>query len=106
MAPTGYSPGASSLDEASGLRADLPVARFARSAAVPTSAPGFGTWDFELRCADVHPTGCNRKLRAQRTEDVVELARHHGALVHGFTPVWYSKRRLATIAAAVGPARD
>jgi hypothetical protein len=42
-------------------------------------------------------------LRARRPDDVVVLAREHGALVHGFTPVWYSKQRLATIAAAVGP---
>jgi uncharacterized protein DUF1059 len=105
VTPTGYSPGASLIDEASGSRV-LPVARFARSAAVPASAPGLGTGDFELRCSDVHPTGCNRKLRAQRPDDLVELAREHGALVHGFTPVWYSKQRLATIAAAIGPTRD
>jgi Protein of unknown function (DUF1059) len=55
-----------------------------------------------LRCADVHSAGCNRELRARRPEDVVELAREHGAVVHGFTAVWYSKQRLATIAAAIG----
>jgi hypothetical protein len=60
------------------------------------------TGDFGVRCADVHPTGCDRTLRAQRPDDVVELAREHGALAHGFTPAWYSKQRLATIAAAIG----
>ena len=106
MTPTGYSPGASSIDDAAGLRTDLPVARGARGAAVPVSAQGPETGDFQLRCADVHPTACDQTLRAQRPDHVVELAREHGALVHGFTPVWYSTQRLAIIAAAIGPTRD
>jgi len=29
-------------------------------------------------------------LQARRLSDLVEIAREHGACVHGFTPVWYS----------------
>jgi hypothetical protein len=39
VTPT-YLPAASLIDDATGLRAELPAARFARSAAVPISAPG------------------------------------------------------------------
>jgi hypothetical protein len=56
---------------------------------------------FELRCADVHPVGCEEALRARSAHDLVALACEHGGLVHGFTPVWYSSERLASIAAAV-----
>jgi hypothetical protein len=40
-------------------------------------------------------------LRARRPSDLVEIARAHGARVHGFTPVWYSEQRLASMAAVV-----
>jgi hypothetical protein len=106
VTPTSYAPGASSIDDGAGLCADLPGARFARSAAAPMPAPGPGTGDFEVRCADVHSPGCDQALRARRPDDVVGLAREHGALVHGFTPAWYSKQRLALLAAAIGPSRD
>ena len=56
---------------------------------------------FELRCADVHPVRCAASWRAGRVTDVVVLARGHGALAHGFTPVWYSEKRMDLIAAAV-----
>ena len=56
---------------------------------------------FELRCADVHPAGCEEALRARSAHYLVALARDHGGLVHGFTPVWYSSERLASIAAAI-----
>lgn len=59
---------------------------------------------FEVRCADVHPGGCGTALRAERSSDVVALACEHGALVHGYTSVWYSAERLAAIATVVeGP---
>jgi hypothetical protein len=32
---------------------------------------------------------------------VLALALEHGALVHGFTPVWYTPDRVAVIGAAV-----
>jgi GH35 family endo-1,4-beta-xylanase len=57
----------------------------------------------ELCCADVHPQGCAEMLNARHTDDLVEVAREHGARVHGFTPVWYSQQRLADMA-AVGAA--
>ncbi|MGZ6575674.1 MAG: hypothetical protein ACXVHJ_32245 [Solirubrobacteraceae bacterium] len=56
---------------------------------------------FELRCADIHPFGCEEALRARSAHDLVALARDHGGLVHGFTPVWYSSERIAGIAAAI-----
>ena len=56
---------------------------------------------FELRCADVHPLGCEEALRARSAHDLVALACDHGGLVHGFTPVWYSSKRLASMAAAI-----
>ena len=56
---------------------------------------------FVLRCADVHATDCEATLRAERLSDVVALACEHGALVHGFTPVWYCAERLAFIASVV-----
>jgi hypothetical protein len=52
---------------------------------------------FELRCADVHPFGCQAALRAETLIDMVALACEHGALVHGLTPAWYSPERLQVI---------
>jgi hypothetical protein len=43
-------------------------------------------------------------LRARRPSDPVEIARAHGARVHGFTPVWYSEQRLASMAAVAAGA--
>ncbi len=40
-------------------------------------------------------------LEARRPSDLVEIAREHGARVHGFTPAWYSQHRLASMAAVV-----
>jgi hypothetical protein len=40
-------------------------------------------------------------LQARRLGDMVEIAREHGARVHGFTPAWYSQPRLAAMAAVV-----
>ena len=55
----------------------------------------------ELRCADVHPFGCEEALRAPSAHGLVSLACEHGGLAHGFTPAWYSSERLASIAAAI-----
>ena len=59
------------------------------------------TRSFELCCADVHPQGCAEMLYARDSSDLVDVAREHGARVHGFTPVWYSRQRLASIAAVI-----
>jgi hypothetical protein len=58
-----------------------------------------GTQGCELCCADVHPHGCEEMLQARQPSELVEIARQHGASVHGFTPAWYSLERLASIAA-------
>jgi predicted small metal-binding protein len=54
----------------------------------------------EVRCADVHPVRCNVALRGSTNESVTDRVCAHGAMVHGFTPVWYSPARIAAIAAA------
>jgi len=86
-----------SPDDAAALDTD-------RHAATPApKGPVRPPWrpTFELRCTDVHPCGCEEALRARSAHDLVALACEHGGLVHGFTPVWYSSERLASIAAAV-----
>lgn len=55
----------------------------------------------QLRCAHVHPVDCAESWLAASSADLVTAACRHGALAHGFTPVWYSPQRLALIAAAV-----
>lgn len=84
MPPARRFSSASSLDDTYVLR-DRPVA----------------TQDVELCCADVHPQGCAEMLHARDSSDLVEIAREHGKLAHGFTPAWYSEQRLAAIAAVV-----
>ena len=59
-------------------------------------APGFG-----LRCADVHPVACDASWRSGHRADLVLDARVHGGQAHGFTPAWYSPRRLDAIDEAV-----
>lgn len=51
----------------------------------------------EVRCADVHPVRCNVALRASSDEVLTDRVRDHGASVHGFTPIWYSRERIAAI---------
>jgi hypothetical protein len=82
MPPARRFSAATTLDDAYALR-DLPV----------------DDASFELCCADVHPYGCTERLQARRLSDLVEIAREHGASAHGFTPVWYSQQRLASMAA-------
>jgi predicted N-formylglutamate amidohydrolase len=53
----------------------------------------------EVRCADVHPVQCRVALRASSNRALTDRVRAHGASVHGFTPVWYSRERMAEIAA-------
>jgi hypothetical protein len=70
-----------------------------------TGSPGYGAIasfadGFELPCAGVHAVRCGVALRGSSREEVVELARAHGAAAHGFTPAWYSPRRVAAMMAA------
>ena len=51
----------------------------------------------EVRCADVHPVHCDVALRASNDEALTDRVRAHGARVHGFTPIWYSRERIAAI---------
>jgi len=89
------------LQDAAGLRTDPPVTTLTPGWPVHQPAPAPSPRTFELRCADAHPANCTEVLRAERVGDVVALTREHGALVHGFTTVWYRPQRLATMAAAV-----
>ena len=84
----------------------MPPAHRFSSASSPDNADAsrdllVATQSFELCCADVHRQGCAEMLQARRPSDLVEIAREHGARVHGFTPVWYSQARLAAMAAVV-----
>ena len=56
---------------------------------------------FRVRCADAHPVGCDVELVSSSRDDVVFRVCSHGASAHGFTPAWYSRGRLAAIAAMV-----
>jgi predicted small metal-binding protein len=80
-------------DTAAGERPAATQERFATRE--PTQA------EFRLRCADAHPVGCDVELVSSSRDDVVSRTCSHGASAHGFTPVWYSPRRLAAIAAKV-----
>jgi predicted small metal-binding protein len=53
----------------------------------------------EVRCADVHPVQCKVAIRATSNEALTDRVRAHGASVHGFTPAWYNRERIAAIAA-------
>ena len=56
---------------------------------------------FRLRCAEVHPVHCDVAVESSSTAEVVARISAHGASAHGYTPVWYSPSRLASMAAAV-----
>ena len=66
----------------------------------PARAP-FPLRRFELRCAEVHPFGCKEVLSATNPSGLVECVCAHGARVHGCTPVFYDRERLAAITTAV-----
>jgi predicted small metal-binding protein len=55
--------------------------------------------NFELRCGEVHPVRCNVEIRAISREKVTSRMREHGAMVHGFTPSWYHRARVASMSA-------
>ena len=75
---------------------DLPdVAAFAGTEREPAAGC------FRLRCAEVHPVNCDVALESASTAEVVARISAHGAAAHGYTPVWYSPSRLASMAAAV-----
>jgi hypothetical protein len=63
-------------------------------------APGL-----ELRCSEVHPVQCDVALRGSSPDDLTARACDHGASAHGFTPVWYTRHRIAAIAAAATASR-
>jgi hypothetical protein len=77
---------------------DLPdVAAFDGTERQPAPAPDC----FRLRCAEVHPVHCDVALESSSTAEVVARICAHGASAHGYTPVWYSPSRLASMSAAV-----
>ena len=78
-----------------------PAGRFSRGDADASRDLPVAMQTFELCCADVHPHGCAEMLQACHSSDMFAIAREHGARVHGFTPTWYSERRLAVMAAVV-----
>ena len=64
-------------------------------------ATPFPQRSFELRCADVHPCDCDMVLTGATPSDAVEAAREHGMRVHGFTPVFYRRERIAEMSSVV-----
>jgi hypothetical protein len=59
------------------------------------SSPG----PFQMSCQRFHPTRCTQSLHADSIPRMVDAAMEHGALVHGFTPTFYSRERQAEMAA-------
>jgi hypothetical protein len=57
--------------------------------------------ELRLRCCDVHPVSCEVDIRSTSVDGLVERACAHGAVAHGFTPLWYSPARRASMAAAI-----
>jgi hypothetical protein len=55
----------------------------------------------ELMCNFLHPQQCDALLLGGSVAQVVDAAMAHGALAHGYTPVWYSHDRVAAMSAAV-----
>jgi hypothetical protein len=93
LAVTQDQPNRLPADTVAGERPTATPGRFARREATQEQ--------FRLRCADVHPVGCDVELVSSRRDDLVSRACSHGASAHGFTPAWYSPRRVAAIAAEV-----
>jgi hypothetical protein len=55
----------------------------------------------EMRCEELHPIRCAQLLQANSPAEMVNVAREHGALIHGFTPVWYDQERLTSMSTTV-----
>jgi hypothetical protein len=96
MTPVGSDWSAWSPEGAVGSRVDARLAALALGEPLlpPTGDPSLHA--FEVRCADVH-SGASRRRYARNSPAMLSLACEHGALVHGFTPAWYSPDRLAAI---------
>ncbi len=103
MTPSGSSRSASSSSagDASAVRAEPRFTKLSPRSPIRLSAAPPLASAFLLRCGDVHSPGCEQTLLAQRLDEVVALARDHGALKHGMTAIWYTHERLAKITAAV-----
>ncbi len=92
---------ASSTDDASEVRAVPRLATLSPRSPVRLSAASPSPVALQLRCRDVHSPCCEQTLRTRQFDDLVALAREHGALRHGLTAIWYTPERLAKIATAV-----
>jgi MerR HTH family regulatory protein/Protein of unknown function (DUF1059) len=53
-----------------------------------------------LRCADVHPVTCDVEWTALSASELVAKAVDHGVDAHGFSPGWYTRKRIAAISRA------
>ena len=72
-----------------------------KAAFMPHSVGGTPSGPFEIGCNDLHPVGCAETLCGNSVSDLVVTAMEHGAAVHGFTAVWYSRERRDSMAAAI-----
>jgi predicted small metal-binding protein len=100
MTPAGGSRFASPLGDAGEARAGPRLATLSPSSPVRPRATPL-PFAVRLRCTDAHSPSCEHELQAHHLDELVALAREHGALRHGLTAIWYTPERLAKIAAAV-----
>ena len=54
----------------------------------------------QVRCADVHPIRCPVEVFGDTFDELTARASQHGAIAHGFTPSWYTARRIAAMTAS------
>ena len=54
-----------------------------------------------LRCSDVLAVTCDVSWCSGNPQELLRLACAHGASVHGFTPAWYTRERIASMRRAV-----
>ena len=64
-----------------------------------SNAPGRGP--ITANCESLHEVRCDTHFTANTPSEIVVLAAQHGANVHGFTPVYYSRAKLDAMVATV-----
>ena len=64
-------------------------------------ADGAGQQQFSASCRSFHGARCDVSFQGGSPSRVVDIARKHGALAHGFTPAYYNRARLNGMLALV-----
>jgi hypothetical protein len=64
---------------------------------------------YEVACRDLHPMGCQARIRGASVETMLHAAVSHGSRGHGFTVSFYDPGRLgamrAVLSGVVAPPR-